>query len=85
MKFRGPLAFTLLLSASRIAGSAQPAAAPSDNLNLRFADGIVAIVEDKIITVEDVRREVTPRSPSSSATRTASRSSTKSLRSYRTA
>jgi peptidyl-prolyl cis-trans isomerase SurA len=62
MKFRGPFALTLLLTATRITGSAQTAA-PSDNLNLRFADGIVAIVEDKIITVEDVRREVTPLIP----------------------
>jgi peptidyl-prolyl cis-trans isomerase SurA len=62
MKFRGPFAFTLLLTATRITGSAQ-LTAPSDNLNLRFADGIVAIVENKIITVEDVRREVTPLIP----------------------
>ena len=34
-----------------------------DNLNLRFTNGIVAIAEDKIITVDDVRREVTPLIP----------------------
>ncbi len=34
-----------------------------DNLNLRFANGIAAIAEDKIITVDDVRREVTPLIP----------------------
>jgi peptidyl-prolyl cis-trans isomerase SurA len=31
-----------------------------DGLNLRFADGIVAIAEDKVITVDDVRREIAP-------------------------
>ena len=36
---------------------------PEDNLNLRFANGIAAIAEDKIITVDDVRREVTPLIP----------------------
>jgi peptidyl-prolyl cis-trans isomerase SurA len=35
-------------------------ASPQDNLNFRFANGIVAIVEDKIITVDDVRRRVAP-------------------------
>jgi len=34
-----------------------------DNLNLRFTNGIVAIAEYKIITVDDVRREVTPLIP----------------------
>jgi peptidyl-prolyl cis-trans isomerase SurA len=44
------------------AGRAQ-SPAPDDNLNLRFANGIAAIAEDKIITVDDVRREVTPLIP----------------------
>jgi peptidyl-prolyl cis-trans isomerase SurA len=35
-------------------------AAPADNLNTRYANGIVAIAEDKIITVDDVRREIGP-------------------------
>jgi peptidyl-prolyl cis-trans isomerase SurA len=48
-----------LLAAS---GMAQTAAS-DDNLNLRFANGIAAIAEDKIITVDDVRREVTPLIP----------------------
>lgn len=38
-------------------------ASSDDNLNLRFANGIAAIAEDKIITVDDVRREVTPLIP----------------------
>jgi peptidyl-prolyl cis-trans isomerase SurA len=41
----------------------QPSAAVQDNLNLRYANGIVAIAEDKIITVDDVRREVGPLIP----------------------
>ena len=39
---------------------AQPAAQLGDNLNTRYANGIVAIAEDKIITVDDVRREIGP-------------------------
>jgi peptidyl-prolyl cis-trans isomerase SurA len=35
-------------------------AAVNDRLDLRFADGIAAIVEDRIITVDDVRRDITP-------------------------
>ena len=31
-----------------------------DGLNLRFANGIAAIAEDKVITVDDVRREIAP-------------------------
>jgi len=34
-----------------------------DNLGLRFANGIVAIAEDKVITVDDVRREINPLIP----------------------
>lgn len=43
--------------------SAAPAPAmpsPADSLNLRFANGIVAVAEDKIITVADVMREIIP-------------------------
>ena len=39
------------------------ASAATDNLNLRFANGIVAVAEDKIITVADVMREVSPLLP----------------------
>jgi peptidyl-prolyl cis-trans isomerase SurA len=50
--------------ASLLAASAAAQNASSDdNLNLRFANGIAAIAEDKIITVDDVRREVTPLVP----------------------
>jgi peptidyl-prolyl cis-trans isomerase SurA len=54
------IAFVASLIASP--GLAQNAPA-DDNLNLRFANGIAAIAEDKIITVDDVRREITPLIP----------------------
>jgi peptidyl-prolyl cis-trans isomerase SurA len=34
-----------------------------DNLNLRYANGIAAIAEDHVITVDDIRREVGPLIP----------------------
>ncbi|HWA08376.1 MAG TPA: peptidylprolyl isomerase [Opitutaceae bacterium] len=37
--------------------------APDDNLDLRFANGIAAQVEDRIITVDDVRHEISPLIP----------------------
>ena len=38
-------------------------APPADSLNLRYANGIAAIAEDKVITVDDIRREVAPLIP----------------------
>ena len=52
--------FALLAAGLTSAGLAQT---PPDNLNLRFANGIAAIAEDKVITVDDVRREITPLIP----------------------
>lgn len=52
-------AFSLSLASA----SAQLATAPQDNLNIRFANGIAAIAEDRIITVDDVRREIGPLIP----------------------
>ena len=52
----------IVASLLAVSGMAQTAAS-DDNLNLRFANGIAAIAEDKIITVDDVRREVTPLIP----------------------
>jgi len=44
--------------------SAHAQSAPvNDNLNLRYANGIAAIAEDKVITVDDIRREVGPLIP----------------------
>lgn len=48
-----------LLAASGVAQTASS----EDKLDLQFANGIVAIAEDKIITVDDVRREMTPLIP----------------------
>ena len=36
------------------------AGSTADNLNLRFSNGIVAVAEEKIITVADVMREIIP-------------------------
>ena len=68
MSLRGPrnflpalLAATGLLLASNLArGQAAPV---QDNLNLRYANGIAAIVENHVITVDDIRREVQPLIP----------------------
>jgi peptidyl-prolyl cis-trans isomerase SurA len=38
-------------------------AAANDNLDLRFANGIAAIVENKVITIDDIRREIGPYIP----------------------
>lgn len=42
---------------------AQTPLTPAESLNLRFANGIVAVAEEKIITVADVMREVAPLLP----------------------
>jgi peptidyl-prolyl cis-trans isomerase SurA len=33
---------------------------PQESANLRFANGIAAIAEDKVITMDDIRREIAP-------------------------
>ncbi len=55
----------VLLASVTAAGAWAQVAAPSagENLNLRYANGIVAVAEDKIITVADVSREITPLLP----------------------
>lgn len=69
MRLRGSRAFTAIsaVSTSLLLGtapvSAQQKEAPQDNLNLRYANGIVAIAEDHVITVDDVRREIGPLVP----------------------
>lgn len=67
MIYRGLRPVFVALSAIAAVLSAraqQPAATPhQDNLNLRYANGIVAIAEDKVITVDDIRREVAPLIP----------------------
>jgi peptidyl-prolyl cis-trans isomerase SurA len=56
---RVTLLATILAGASAV--FAQTSATPpplGDNLDLRFANGIAAVVESKVITVDDVRREL---------------------------
>ena len=48
------------LFTAALTARAQLATAPGDNLNQRYANGIVAIAEEKVITVDDVRREIGP-------------------------
>lgn len=58
------LAPVLLATVAATGFCAQPSApSAGDNLNLRYANGIVAVAEDKIITVADVSREITPLLP----------------------
>lgn len=61
------VSFPLLASAGLFLGfislRAQLAQPPPDNLNMRYANGIVAIAEDRIITVDDIRREIGPLVP----------------------
>ncbi len=52
-------ALLLLLCPARAEDTPQP----TDNLDLRYENGIVAVVEDKAITVEEVRRELAPLVP----------------------
>jgi peptidyl-prolyl cis-trans isomerase SurA len=53
----------LLASTSFLPAQQKAPAVPNDGLDMRFADGIAAIVEDKIITVDDIRREIGPLIP----------------------
>ena len=57
MTSRRPL-LPILLFAATATGALAQAPRTNDNLSLRFADGIVAIVEDQVITVDDVRHEI---------------------------
>ncbi len=57
---QSPVSPTQPPSSAAPAPNAAALSATADNLNLRFANGIVAVVEDKIITVADVMREIIP-------------------------
>lgn len=52
-----------VLAAAALFAATRALAQPQDNLNLRYANGIAAIVEDRIITVDDIRREIGPLVP----------------------
>lgn len=64
MTFRCRIA-SVFLAAAAVAGAQTPPAslsstAPSDSLRLQYANGIVAVAEDKIITVADVMQRIGP-------------------------
>jgi peptidyl-prolyl cis-trans isomerase SurA len=52
------LAATAAGASAQSAASGQSTQSAADSLNLRFADGIVAIAEDQVITVDDVRNKI---------------------------
>jgi peptidyl-prolyl cis-trans isomerase SurA len=60
-----PVSAQLNPSSPGVTAPAPAAAQPplQDNLDLRFANGIAAVAEDKIITVDDVRHEIAPLIP----------------------
>lgn len=67
---RFPRALLAVLAAAPVFAFAQAAPVPEDaakavaeKLNLEFANGIAAVVEEKIITVDDIRREISPLLP----------------------
>ena len=75
MTFRRSSALLFLLAVMGPAAFAQSAPAgsvtpPANDMSLRFANGIVAVAEDKIITVADVNREVMPLLPQMQRTAT---------------
>jgi peptidyl-prolyl cis-trans isomerase SurA len=58
--FLAQAGFASMLAFAARAQTPMPAA---DHLDLRFANGIAAVAEEKIITVDDIRREVAPLVP----------------------
>ncbi len=60
---RAAASVCLFLAAAAGLGAQERPPAVSDGLDLRFANGIAAIVEEKIITVDDIRREIGPLIP----------------------
>ncbi|MBA3848411.1 MAG: peptidylprolyl isomerase [Opitutus sp.] len=67
---RFPSALAALLAALPVLAFAQADPVPedaekavADKLNLQFANGIAAVVEEKVITVDDIRREIAPLLP----------------------
>lgn len=66
MTFRrcATLALALLgLTPAVFAQSTPSASSVDDGLNLRFANGIAAVVENKVITVDDIRQRIAPYIP----------------------
>ena len=63
IQLRAAARVTLLVAATLCLRAQERSAPVSDGLDLRFANGIAAIVEEKIITVDDIRREIGPLIP----------------------
>lgn len=59
----GAVCCLVLAAATPLVRAQAPSAPVNDGLDLRFANGIAAIVEEKVITVDDVRREIAPLIP----------------------
>lgn len=58
-----PFAHVCVVCALALSARAQTPPPAPDHLDLRFANGIAAVAEEKIITVDDIRREVAPLVP----------------------
>lgn len=56
----GTAVCTFAFLTASFAQNAQGQGSYNDGLDLRFANGIAAIVENKVITVDDIRREIAP-------------------------
>ncbi len=63
IQLRAVARVTLFFAAALCLRAQERSAPVSDGLDLRFANGIAAIVEEKIITVDDIRREIGPLIP----------------------
>lgn len=61
--FSAILIAVITVSFSVVPARGQVAPPIKDNLNLRYANGIAAIAEDHVVTVDDIRREVGPLIP----------------------
>jgi len=59
----GAVCCLVLAAATPLVRAQATSTPPNDGLDLRFANGIAAIVEEKVITVDDVRREIAPLIP----------------------
>jgi peptidyl-prolyl cis-trans isomerase SurA len=57
------VAGVLVLTGSPLFAQPSAPSAPSRDANMRFANGIAAVAEGKIITVDDIRREISPMIP----------------------
>lgn len=61
--FSSSVALGVLTLASTLFAQPSAPTVPQDNLNMRFQNGIAAVAEGQIITVDDIRREIAPMIP----------------------